>query len=88
MRKSTYVESRNRDLRAARIRGAVFLTTQTTSRGLHFASPPHYDLTAKFDNIGDLKVGAPVSMSGRRDRPRGVNRPSTPRNTRRWCSCG
>jgi phospholipid/cholesterol/gamma-HCH transport system substrate-binding protein len=42
----------------------AFLTTQTTSRGLHFASPPHYDLTAKFDNIGDLKVGAPVSMAG------------------------
>jgi phospholipid/cholesterol/gamma-HCH transport system substrate-binding protein len=41
-----------------------FLTTQTTSRGLSFASRPHYDLTAKFDNIGDLKVGAPVSMSG------------------------
>jgi len=41
-----------------------YLTTQTTSRGLSFASPPHYDLTAKFDNIGDLKVGAPVSMSG------------------------
>jgi phospholipid/cholesterol/gamma-HCH transport system substrate-binding protein len=42
----------------------LFLTTQTTSRGLSFASPPHYDLTARFDNIGDLKVGAPVSMSG------------------------
>jgi phospholipid/cholesterol/gamma-HCH transport system substrate-binding protein len=41
-----------------------FLTTQTTSRGLSFASPPHYDLSAKFDNIADLKVGAPVSMSG------------------------
>ena len=41
-----------------------FLTTQTTSRGISFASPPHYDLSAKFDNIGDLKVGAPVSMSG------------------------
>jgi len=41
-----------------------FLTTQTTSRGLSFGSSPHYDLTAKFDNIGDLKVGAPVSMSG------------------------
>ena len=41
-----------------------FLTTQTTSRGISFTSPPHYDLTAKFDNIGDLKVGAPVSMSG------------------------
>ena len=43
----------------------LFLTTQTTSRGItFFGSPPHYDLTAKFDNIGDLKVGAPVSMSG------------------------
>ncbi|MGO9513498.1 MAG: outer membrane lipid asymmetry maintenance protein MlaD [Steroidobacteraceae bacterium] len=42
----------------------VFLTTQTTSRGLHFGSAPHYDITAKFDNIGDLKVGAPVSMAG------------------------
>jgi phospholipid/cholesterol/gamma-HCH transport system substrate-binding protein len=41
-----------------------FLTTQTTSRGLSFFGPPHYEVTAKFDNIGDLKVGAPVSMSG------------------------
>ena len=42
-----------------------FLTTQTTSHGLSFfTNPPHYDLIAKFDNIGDLKVGAPVSMSG------------------------
>ena len=41
-----------------------FLTTQTTSRGLSFGRAPHYNLTAKFDNIGDLKVGAPVSMSG------------------------
>ncbi len=41
-----------------------FLTTQTTSHGLSFGSKPHYDLVAKFDNIGDLKVGAPVSMSG------------------------
>ena len=42
----------------------AFLTTQITSRGLHFGSTPHYDVTAKFDNIGDLKVGAPVSMAG------------------------
>jgi phospholipid/cholesterol/gamma-HCH transport system substrate-binding protein len=42
----------------------LFLTTQTTSRGLSFGSTPHYDVTAKFDNIGDLRVGAPVSMSG------------------------
>jgi len=42
----------------------AFLTTQITSRGLHFGSAPHYDVTATFDNIGDLKVGAPVSMAG------------------------
>ena len=41
-----------------------FLTTQTTSRGISLVSHPHYDLTARFDNVGDLKVGAPVSMSG------------------------
>ena len=41
-----------------------FLTTQTTSRGLAIFGPARYEVTAKFDNIGDLKVGAPVSMSG------------------------
>jgi phospholipid/cholesterol/gamma-HCH transport system substrate-binding protein len=41
-----------------------FLTTQTTSRGISFGKTPHYDVTAKFDNIGDLRVGAPVSMAG------------------------
>src|SRR5271168_3799126 len=41
-----------------------FLTTQTTNRGLIFGRTPHYDVTAKFENIGDLRVGAPVSMSG------------------------
>lgn len=41
-----------------------FLTTQTTSRGLSFSAPPHYDISAKFDNIGDLRVGSPVSMAG------------------------
>ncbi len=41
-----------------------FLTTQTTNRGLTIGSRPHYDVTAKFDNVGDLKVGSPVSMSG------------------------
>jgi phospholipid/cholesterol/gamma-HCH transport system substrate-binding protein len=41
-----------------------FLTTQTTSRGLSFGGAPHYVVTAKFDNIGDLKVGSPVSMAG------------------------
>ncbi|HEX4152087.1 MAG TPA: outer membrane lipid asymmetry maintenance protein MlaD [Steroidobacteraceae bacterium] len=42
----------------------AFLTTQITNRGLHLGGTPHYDVTAKFDNIGDLKVGAPVSMAG------------------------
>ena len=41
-----------------------FLTTQTTSRGISFGSKPHFDVTAKFDNVGDLKVGSPVSMAG------------------------
>ncbi len=41
-----------------------FLTTQTTSQGLSLHREPYYNLTAKFDNIGDLKVGAPVSMAG------------------------
>ena len=43
----------------------AFLTTQTTNRGIHLGSHgSFYDVTAKFDNIGDLKVGAPVSMAG------------------------
>lgn len=43
----------------------AFLTTQTTNHGLHLGkSASVYDVTAKFDNIGDLKVGAPVSMAG------------------------
>jgi phospholipid/cholesterol/gamma-HCH transport system substrate-binding protein len=41
-----------------------FLTTQTTSHGLAFGAPPHYDVLAKFDNIGDLRVGSPVSIAG------------------------
>ena len=41
-----------------------FLTTQTTSHGLAIFGPPRYEVTAKFDNVGDLKVGAPGSMSG------------------------
>jgi phospholipid/cholesterol/gamma-HCH transport system substrate-binding protein len=43
----------------------AFLTTQTTSHGVHFGRAGHfYTVTAEFDNVGDLKVGAPVSMSG------------------------
>lgn len=43
----------------------AFLTTQTTNHGLHLGGAgTFYAVTAKFDNIGDLKVGAPVSMAG------------------------
>jgi phospholipid/cholesterol/gamma-HCH transport system substrate-binding protein len=43
----------------------AFLTTQTTSHGIRLgAKRSVYAITAKFDNIGDLKVGAPVSMAG------------------------
>lgn len=44
----------------------VFLTTQLPSSGLKlsFGKTPGYDVTAQFDNIGDLKVGAPVRMAG------------------------
>ncbi|MGH8270550.1 MAG: MlaD family protein, partial [Steroidobacteraceae bacterium] len=43
-----------------------FLTTQLPSGGLKlsFGKAPGYDVTAEFDNIGDLKVGAPVRMAG------------------------
>jgi phospholipid/cholesterol/gamma-HCH transport system substrate-binding protein len=44
--------------------GFFFLTTQTTGRGLSFASEKYFEVTALFDNVGDLKVGAPVSMGG------------------------
>ncbi|MCC7199274.1 MAG: outer membrane lipid asymmetry maintenance protein MlaD [Gammaproteobacteria bacterium] len=41
-----------------------FLTTQITSRGLSLGGTPGYTLTARFENVGGLKAGAPVSMSG------------------------
>ena len=42
-----------------------FLTTQLPSTGLKLGSAKHgYHLTAEFDNIGDLKVGSPVTMAG------------------------
>jgi phospholipid/cholesterol/gamma-HCH transport system substrate-binding protein len=43
-----------------------FLTTQLPSNGLKlsFGKAPGYDVTAEFDNIGDLKIGAPVRMAG------------------------
>ncbi len=43
----------------------LFLTTQLPSSGLKLGGAKQsYLVTAEFDNIGDLKVGSPVSMSG------------------------
>jgi phospholipid/cholesterol/gamma-HCH transport system substrate-binding protein len=43
-----------------------FISMQLPQGGLHLAAgtKPGYHITAEFDNIGDLKVGAPVTMSG------------------------
>ena len=42
-----------------------FLTTQLPQSGLKFSAvKAGFHVTADFDNIGDLKVGSPVSMSG------------------------
>src|SRR5437016_2431016 len=42
-----------------------FLTTQLPSSGLKLSSAKKgFHLTAEFDNIGDLKVGSPVTMAG------------------------
>jgi phospholipid/cholesterol/gamma-HCH transport system substrate-binding protein len=42
-----------------------FLTTQLPGSGLKFSgAKAGYRVTAKFDNIGDLKAGSPVSMAG------------------------
>ena len=40
-----------------------FLTTQITNREIRFGESA-YRLIAKFENVGSLKVGAPVSMAG------------------------
>jgi phospholipid/cholesterol/gamma-HCH transport system substrate-binding protein len=43
----------------------LFLTTQLPASGLKFsAQKAGYHVTADFDNIGDLKIGSPVTMSG------------------------
>src|SRR4030081_3595273 len=42
-----------------------FLTTQLPSSGLKLGRmKTGFHLTAEFDNIGDLKVGSPVTMAG------------------------
>ena len=42
-----------------------FLTTQLPSSGLKLSSAKSgFHVTAEFDNIGDLKIGSPVTMAG------------------------
>jgi phospholipid/cholesterol/gamma-HCH transport system substrate-binding protein len=43
----------------------LFLTTQLPASGLKIGGAKKgYSVSAEFDNIGDLKVGSPVTMSG------------------------
>jgi phospholipid/cholesterol/gamma-HCH transport system substrate-binding protein len=43
----------------------LFLTTQLPASGVKFSTHKvGYHVTADFDNIGDLKVGSPITMSG------------------------
>ena len=43
----------------------AFLTTQLPGTSLKLSGgPPTYMVTAKFDNVGDLKAGSPVTMAG------------------------
>ncbi len=41
-----------------------FLVTQITNKDFTISDKAGYGLVANFENIGSLKVGAPVSMSG------------------------
>jgi phospholipid/cholesterol/gamma-HCH transport system substrate-binding protein len=42
-----------------------YLTTQLPGSGVQLgAGAASYHVTARFDNVGDLKVGAPVTMAG------------------------
>jgi len=42
----------------------LFLVTQITNREFSLSTSGTYRLSAQFENVGGLKVGAPVSMSG------------------------
>ena len=42
----------------------AFLLTQISNRRVSLGAHPTYKVTAMFDNIGDLKVGARVSIAG------------------------
>lgn len=41
-----------------------FLTTQLPGSGIKVGGATGYSVTARFDNVGDLKVGSPVTMAG------------------------
>ena len=41
-----------------------FLTTQLPGSGVSIGGAGGYRVTARFDNVGDLKGGSPVSMAG------------------------
>jgi phospholipid/cholesterol/gamma-HCH transport system substrate-binding protein len=41
----------------------LFLSTQLPGSGVSIAAPG-FAVTARFDNVGDLKVGSPVTMAG------------------------
>ena len=43
----------------------AFLTTQLPGSKLTLGTPENvFNVTARFDNVGDLRVGAPVTMAG------------------------
>jgi len=43
----------------------AFLTTQLPGSGVQLRSASDsFQVTARFDNVGDLKIGAPVTMAG------------------------
>ncbi len=44
--------------------GALFFLTTQTTGNTAFTGGGTYEVTARFDNVGTLKVRAPVSMSG------------------------
>ena len=41
-----------------------FLTTQLPGSGVRVGGDSGFDVTARFDNVGDLKTGSPVTLAG------------------------
>ena len=42
----------------------LFLTTQLPGSGVQIGGATGYAVSARFDNVGDLKVGSPVTLAG------------------------